>query len=64
MIEITCKEDNEIGNKSRKLLKKSLKEELVKLFKNLNQELTQLESDPKKLEEDKVTFLYFILNKF
>jgi len=45
-------------------LKKSLKNELLKLFKNLNQELTQLESDPKKLEEDKVTFIYFIFKFF
>ena len=56
MIEITCKEDNDIGNKSRNLLKRMLKNELNNLFKTFNEELNQLESDPKKLEEDKVIF--------
>lgn len=53
MIEITSKEDKDIAIESKKLLRKELRKELLNLFKTFNQELSQMESDPKKLEEDK-----------
>lgn len=45
---------SDIGNKARRILKKGcLKDELIKLFKPIREEIMALEADKKKLEEDK-----------
>lgn len=44
----------DIGAKARKILKKgSLRDELIKLFKPLREEIMSIEADQQKLEEDK-----------
>ena len=53
---VSLKLDNagDIGSKARRILKKgSLKDELVKLFKPMRDEIMAMEADKKKLEEDK-----------
>lgn len=49
---LTCKNEGEIGGKARGILKKCLRDELIKIFKPLNQEVMEMESDKQKLEED------------
>lgn len=49
---IQCKNEGEIGSKARSILKKVIKDELIKLFKPLNQEVMDMEADQRKLEED------------
>ena len=44
----------DIGAKARRILKKGcLKDELIKLFKPLREEIMSIEADQKRLEEDK-----------
>lgn len=45
---------SEINDDTKVYLKKNLKPALVNLFKSLNKELADLESDPQKIQEDKV----------
>jgi hypothetical protein len=49
---LACKNEGEIGAKARGVLKKVLKDELIKMFKPLNQEVMDMEADQRKLEED------------
>lgn len=49
---LSCKNEGEIGAKARGVLKKLLKDELIKMFKPLNQEVMDREADQKRLEED------------
>ena len=46
---------SDINDDVKSFLKKNLKPSLENLFKNLNKELIEIEADPKKLQEDKVT---------
>lgn len=41
-------------------MKNNLKNKIEDILKNFNRELAEIESDPKKLEEDKVIFFFFI----
>lgn len=49
---LACKNEGEIGAKARSILKKVLKDELIKLLKPLNEEVSAMEADKRKLEED------------
>ena len=49
---LTCKNEGELWNKARPILKKTLKDELISLFKPMNQEVMEMEADKKRLEED------------
>jgi len=51
---LTVAHDSDIGPKARNVLKKCAKDELIQLFRPLNDELKAIESDSKKLDEDKV----------
>lgn len=49
---LTCKNEGELWNRARPILKKTLKDELISLFKPMNQEVMEMEADKKRLEED------------
>ena len=49
---LSCKNEGEIGGKARGILKKCLKDELIKLFKPINEQVMSKEADKQKLEED------------
>ena len=49
---LSCKNEGEIGAKARGILKRVLKDELIKLLKPLNEEVMAMEADKKKIEED------------
>lgn len=49
---LTCKTEGEFAAKAKSILKKVLKDELIRLFKPLNQEIMEREADKQKLEED------------
>jgi len=51
--EIKANEKNKTGDLMKKWIKKSAKEKIVQVFKQMEIELMQAEADPKKLEEDK-----------
>lgn len=54
---------SEINDDCKSFLKKNLKPTFEGLFKNLSKELAEIEADPKKLEEDKVSKSFSFLNK-
>ena len=45
---------SDINDNAKAFLRKNLKPALESVFKNLNKELAEMESNPQKLEEDKV----------
>lgn len=49
---LSCKNEGEIGPKAKGILKKVLRDELIKLFQPLNTEVMEMEADKKRLEED------------
>ena len=52
---IKAEGEDKIADKAKRLLKKGiLKDELVKLFKPIRDEIMSMEADHKKLEEDKI----------
>ena len=55
VIDVHAKESTPISDKAKGLIKKNFKKFLVeKVFNDFNTELTKYESDPAKLEADKV----------
>ena len=60
--DVHAKENTTISDKAKDILKRHFKKLLVeKVFKDFNTELTKYESDPAKLEDDKVFFILIIL---
>lgn len=48
--EIKATEKNKCGTEMKKLIKKSAKDHIIKIFKEMEEDLKQMESDPKKIE--------------
>ena len=51
--EVKSTEKNKTGDIMKKWIKKNVKDKIVGVFKQMEVELMQAESDPRKLEEDK-----------
>lgn len=53
VVSVNITKEGAIGSKARTILKKCLKDELVKLVKNMTADLMELENDAEKLAKDK-----------
>lgn len=50
--DVKATEKNKCGSEMKKWLKKNVKDEVIKVFKQMEEGLKKIEADPKKLEED------------
>ena len=51
--DVKSTEKNKTGDLVKKWIKKNAKEQIIKVFKQMEHDLMSNEADPKKLEEDK-----------
>lgn len=52
--EVKATEKNKTGDVMKKWIKKGAKDKIIEAFKKMAAEIMNAESDPKKLEEDKI----------